>query len=195
MSEEERSKWNARYREGSHAAAEPSPSLVEIEALLPLRGRALDVAGGAGRHALWLARRGYEVTIVDISDVGLRIAEERAREEGLSISTWRADLATESVPFGPWDLILVSHYLDRALFPALVDALSPSGLLVVLHPTKRNLERHEKPGAPFLLEEGELLRLAGALSVVKWDEGWLPSGRHEARLIARKAATTAQSGG
>ena len=59
----ERDKWNRRYREGSHGSHEPDPLLLHayenfIEPLFPEAGRALDVAGGVGRHAIWMAEHG-----------------------------------------------------------------------------------------------------------------------------------------
>lgn len=186
MSSDERTKWDARYREGSHAGAEPSKVLVEIEALLPARGRALDVGGGAGRHALWLARRGLDVTIADISQAGLAIATERARAEGLAVRTLVADLETDPLPAGPWDLIVVFHFLLRPLFSVFPHVLAPGGVLAVVHPTRANLARHDRPGAAFLLGDGELPGLVIGLEIVRYDEGWLDEGRHEARLVARK---------
>ena len=193
MSEVEWIKWDARYREGSHTAAGPSAALVAIEALLPaavsgagVQARALDVGGGAGRHALWLARKGFDVTIADVSEVGLSLARDRARAEGLDLRTVALDLESEPLPGGPWGLVLVSHFLHRPLFAAFAGALAEGGVLVVLHPTRTNLERHAKPGAAFLLGDGELPSLARGLTIVRYDEGWLEEGRHEARLVARR---------
>jgi hypothetical protein len=59
-------------------------------------------------------------------------------------------------------------------------------MLVYVQPTRRNLERHAHPSARFLLEEGELGRLAEDLGVLRLEEGWSSSGRYEARLLARK---------
>jgi hypothetical protein len=66
---------------------------------------------------------------------------------------------------------------------------SPSptgGLLVVVHPTRANLERHGKPGPDFLLDDGELLGLVSSLEIRRYDEGWRDDGRGEARLVARR---------
>lgn len=187
MSRDEKLKWDARYREGSHTGAAPSRVLIAIEPLLPTTGRALDVGGGAGRHALWLARRGLDVTIADISEVGLALASERARAEGLAVRTVQADLESEPLPEGPWDLIVVFHFLLRPLFGVFKEALAQGGVLAVVHPTRSNLARHDKPGPAFLLEDGELPGLVKGLQIVRSDEGWLEEGRHEARLLARKA--------
>lgn len=187
MSDAERERWDERYREGA-GATEPSSFLLSLDDRLPRRGRALDLAGGRGRHAVWLARRGLDVTLADVSEVGLRLAREAAESEGVRIRTVAVDLERDPAPPGPWDVIVVFHYLHRPLFERFPELLAPGGLLVYCQPTRRNLERHERPPARFLLEEGELPRLLGPLEVVRHEEGWLEEGRHEARVVARNPA-------
>jgi tellurite methyltransferase len=144
------------------------------------------VAGGAGRHALWLARRGLDVTLVDVSDVALAQAAKGDPRPGRLIAQPR-DLEEVPLPAGPWDLILVFDYLQRSLFSPLAEALSPGGLLLYVQPTRRNLERHARPSARFLVEPGELrAAFDGALEIVRYDEGWLEGGRHQARLLGRR---------
>lgn len=185
MSAHDREKWDARWRERG-PSAEPSRLLTALDLLLPRTGRALDVGGGAGRHASWLADRGLEVTVADVSPVALELARAEAAARGARLATIEIDLEVEPLPAGPWALILCFHFLERHLFPSYRAALAPGGVLVVVHPTRRNLERHASPSARFLLEEGELGRLAGELEVLRLDEGWLDGGRHEARLVARR---------
>ncbi len=190
MSLAERTKWDARYRASSPSFT-PSPFLAELDAVLPRRGRALDVGGGAGRNALALARRGLDVTLADISPVGLDLARAEAERAGVPLATVALDfeLELDATPAGPWDLILQLHYLHRPLFARYPALLAPGGLLVVVHPTRTNLERHSKPGPDFLLEDGELPGLVSSLEIVRYEEGWLDEGRHEARLVARRAPT------
>ena len=185
MPENDRTKWNARYSEEEIPRA-PSSFLTGLDALLPRRGRALDVAGGAGRNALWLARRGLTVTLADVSDVALEAASRAAADEGLSLATLRVDLEETPLPAGPWDLVVCTYFLHRPLFAAFPAALAPGGWLVFAHATRRNLERHARPGPAFVLEEGELATLVRGLRVVQLAEGWFEEGRHEARLVARK---------
>jgi hypothetical protein len=104
------------------------------------------------------------------------------------ISTVEVDLDTEELPSGPWDVITVANYLQRDLFAGLVERLVPGGVLAVIIATETNLERHERPGAPFLLEPNELPRLIGDHDVLEHSEDWRPNGRHEAHLIARRSA-------
>jgi tellurite methyltransferase len=184
VSESDREKWNERFRE-QRKLSSPSPFLLELDGILPRRGRALDVAGGAGRHAIWLARRGLEVTLVDISDVALDIARREAAASGVALSTAQADLDETPLPSGPWDVILCFNYLQRSLFPEFARALAPGALLVIEHPTRSNLARNPHPPAHRLLEDHELRALVGGLEVVQYDEGWFETGRHEAHLVAR----------
>jgi tellurite methyltransferase len=183
----DRERWNVRYLD-EEAPPPPASWLEGLDAWLPRRGRALDVGGGSGRHALWLARRGLEVTLADVSDVALERAARDARAEGLSLATVQVDLDAAALPPGPWDLVLCVYFLHRPLFPALAAALAPGGLLVVAHATRTNLERHPRPGPRWVLEDGELPTLVRGLEVLRYEEGWLESGRHEARLVARRPA-------
>jgi SAM-dependent methyltransferase len=182
----DRERWNERYRAEGWPTA-PAPWLAGLDAVLPRHGRALDVGGGTGRNAIWLARRGLDVTLADVSDVALERATRDAQAEGLSLATVRTDLESEPLPPGPWDLVLCAYFLHRPLFAALASALAPGGLLVVAHATRRNLERHPRPGPRWVLEERELPTLIHGLEVLHYEEGWLESGRHEARVVARRA--------
>jgi tellurite methyltransferase len=188
----DRDRWNARYRDAL-AVPDPSPFLTSLDALLPRRGRALDVAGGSGRNALWLSRRGLDVTLADVSDVALERAAAAARAGGLALTTLRLDLETAPLPAGPWDVVLCTYFLHRPLFAAFEDALAPGGLLVVAHATRTNLERHPRPGPAHVLEDGELRTLVRGLELVRAEEGWLESGRHEARVVARRPDTAPRS--
>lgn len=184
MSEEDRRRWNTRYRE-QEGIREPSQFLRSLEDWLPRTGRALDVAGGAGHDALWLARRGLEVTLADVSDVALERAAESAREAGVSLRLQRLDVETEPLPPGPFDVVLCLNFLWRPLFAGFPKVLAPGGLLVFAQPTRSNLQRHAHPSARFLLEDGELPGLVQGLEIISSTEGWTEEGRHEARLVAR----------
>ncbi len=88
--------------------AEPNRRLVdEVGALSP--GRALDLGGGEGRNAAWLASRGWDVTIVDFARVGLDRAGEMARQQGTALTAVHADLADYAPPEGVFDLVLIMY--------------------------------------------------------------------------------------
>lgn len=159
--------------------------------MLPKSGRALDIAGGAGRHSLWLAELGWQVTLADISSVGLQQAARRASERGFSIRTLQIDYDDDPLPPGPWDLIVSVLFYCPAHWIQFASVLAPGGVLVYLQPTRRNLERNSRPPASFLLPDGELPSLIPGLEVLRYEEGWLADGRHDALLIARRSAAEA----
>jgi tellurite methyltransferase len=148
---------------------------------------ALDVACGRGRHALWLAEHGYRVTAIDRDPDALRELSEEARQRGLSITTGLLDLerGADVIPAEVVDVILVVHYLHRPLFPQLLAALRPGGVLVYETFTTAQAARGKPTNPDFLLRPGELRDLVGSLDVLAWREGEF-DGRDIASVIARK---------
>lgn len=187
MSGSDRQRWDARYRAREGFRGRPPAWLEQVRASLPQAGRALDVAAGAGRIAIWLARRGLEVTAVDVSAVGLSLAREVAADEGVKVATVVADLEREPLPEGPFSLIACFDYRQPDLFPAMVGRLAPGGVLLAQLATVHNLQRNEKPSRKWLAEPGELGAAADGLEVLLSEEGW-QEGRHVARLLARRNA-------
>jgi 2-polyprenyl-3-methyl-5-hydroxy-6-metoxy-1,4-benzoquinol methylase len=178
----DRDRWNARYRQSDRAGV---PVLLGRDLhLLPRSGRALDVAGGSGAAAAILAARGLTVTVVDVSDVALALAAERAEQSRLQVETRQIDLTAEPLPEGPWAVITCFDYLDRSLFAPMVEQLAPGGMLVVSIATRTNLERHERPGPRYLLDDGELRSLLDGLELLVYRERWNLDGRHTADAIA-----------
>ena len=186
MAEDDAERWDRRHA-GAGPGRPPEAFFVRHAAHLPRGGRALDLAGGTGRHARWLARAGLDTTLADVSAVALRTAEARAAAEGLRLHLVPCDVE-EAVPAGPWDVVLVSWFLPRDPWDGVVAALAPGGTLWVLHPTRRNLERHAHPSARWLLEEGELAaRVArSGLEPLVLEEGWDHAGRHLAAGVFRR---------
>ena len=153
---------------------------------IPARGRALSVGGGGSTESLALAESGLDVTVVDVSDVGLAMAGDHARAAGHPITTVCADLDIEAPPAGPWDVIIDANYLNRDLFPKLrAELQDPGGVLAVSIATSENLERSPKPSRQHLLEPDEILTLGHGLEVLHHSEEWRANGRHEAHLVAR----------
>jgi SAM-dependent methyltransferase len=192
MSEVDRDKWDKRYREQGVESRTPHAFLTGLASVLPRKGRALDVAGGSGRNAIWLARHGLDVTLVDISREGLALARSEAAAAGVHLELALSDLETEPLPAGPFDVVFSANFLRRALFAEFPRVLAPGGLLVFVQPTRKNLERNPRPPAPFLLDDAELPRLIQGLEIEAYEEAWFPSSdgqRHEAHLLARKPRT------
>jgi SAM-dependent methyltransferase len=131
MSEDDRARWDERYRIGDWADIdEPATILKKAEAWLSPPGLALDVACGAGRNSLYLARLGFTVISIDISWEGLQRLADRAHAEELPIHIVHADLEHLFLRDECFDVILNNRFLLRSLFPAFKRALKPGGLLL-----------------------------------------------------------------
>lgn len=128
--------WDERYREEGFAyGTEPSRYLMEQGIYLEAGKRALAVADGGGRNAVWLAERGLDVTVVDLSAEGLARAQELANQSGVQIKTMHADFLAWSGR-DPFDVV-VSVYLHLppdarcAAHKRMVDTLAPGGILIL----------------------------------------------------------------
>jgi SAM-dependent methyltransferase len=198
MSVADRIKWDERYRAGAYAEREhPSALLAEWEPRLP-RGRALDVACGAGRNSLFLAATGRAVDAVDISAVALDRARETATTRGLEVRWIEADLEDDpaaSLPREWYDLIVLIRYVNSRLLKPLLGRLAPDGVLLC----EQHLESHEDVVGPktttFRLRRNELLHdVVGQRepgdAVVYYSEGLVtePDGKLAAlaRLVLRR---------
>jgi SAM-dependent methyltransferase len=189
--------WDERFLGGSHGGPTPDPLLSvsrKYWGLPPTRDgtpraspRALDLACGAGRHAIALAAAGFEVTAVDFSREGLRKGSELARRDGVCVDWVEHDLEGAGTDLGValYDLAAVFFYLHRPLFPVLERCLKPGGLLVY---KTYSVDQLRYPGGPrqraYLLEHNELLRAFAAFRVLVYEEEW--EGKGTASLIAKK---------
>lgn len=99
--------WDQRFR-ASGWPTEPDPFLVELLDPLPV-GKGVDLGSGPGRHGLWLARKGWRMTLVDSSKVALAMAREQAAANSLAIDTVEADVLTWHAATRDFDLALVAY--------------------------------------------------------------------------------------
>lgn len=158
--------WDERYAERQQWSAEPNGLVAELLGDLP-PGEAVDLAAGEGRHALWLADRGWRVTAVDFSDVGL--ARGRSVPGGDRVTWVTADVLAWSAPAASVDLVLVAYlHLPEAdtldLLTRAVGWLRPGGRLLVLGHDVENLARGVGgPQEPAILHSVERLAPVAAL--------------------------------
>ena len=114
--EEDKARWNKKYDTEKYIAGrDPIPFLQNHTDLLP-KGKALDLAIGEGRNGVYLATQGFQVTGVDISEVGLKKAQALAAEKGVTLATIVADLEQYDIPPNTFDVIICAYYLQRDLF-------------------------------------------------------------------------------
>jgi tellurite methyltransferase len=172
-----------------HDSTAPSEWLVRNHHLLPPAARALDVACGRGRNALWLAAHGFETTAIDRDPAAIAALAARARTERLPLTALAMDLEAAGVTVGleVYDVVVVVHYLHRPLFPALLAALRPGGVLVYETFTVAQASRGRPTNPAFLLEPGELPRLVAPLEILAAREG-----DYEGRMVSSVVARAAQ---
>ncbi len=164
-----RARWDLR-----HAEAEGPGTVAQVllrnRHLLPERGKALDLACGRGASALWLAEQGLEVHAWDFSPVAIERLRTEAAARGLEIRAEVRDVVAEPPPPGGFDLILVSHFLERDLAPALVAALRPGGRLFY-QTFVREVNLGRGPGRDeWRLAPNELLQLFSGLRLHHYRE-------------------------
>ncbi|WP_332816400.1 class I SAM-dependent methyltransferase [Ramlibacter sp.] len=163
-----------------HGLQPPSDWVCRWSHLVPAGGTVLDVACGAGRHMRWFARLGHVVTGVDRDPGALAFASAAGR-------TVQADIENGPWPFAgeTFDALVVTNYLWRPLWPALLGSLAPGGVLLYETFAEGN-ETVGKPSRPdFLLRHGELLELCRGLRIVAYEDGYLDD---PPRFVQRAAA-------
>ena len=152
----------------AHGHDQPSEWVARWAHMIAPRGAVLDLACGSGRHSRFLAALGFKVCAVDRDP---RALDALGGEAGVTVR--QADLES-----GPWPLdglqfdgIVVTNYLHRPLFPHLLDALAPAGVLIYETFAAGN-ERFGKPSNPdFLLRHGELIDVVRSrLRVIAYED-------------------------
>ena len=188
MAASDRQRWDAKYA-GKSVATELTPNdwLLQHIDSLP-RGRALDLATGLGHSAIELARRGWDVTAIDVSPVGLRLAVETAARWGVRVHWVAADLDTYPLPREHFDVATCFYYLDRNQLPGRIgQSLRPGGVLLFETYT---LDQLRVPGNHLtnpvhMLRPGELLTMFPSLRVRHYRDVVLPD-RAIASLVGER---------
>jgi 2-polyprenyl-3-methyl-5-hydroxy-6-metoxy-1,4-benzoquinol methylase len=144
------------YQDGYISKREPAQLLRDNIGLLP-KGKALDLAMGEGRNALYLAGQGYTVTGVDRSGAAVRKCLHLAKEWGVLVNAMTADLTFYSVPPEEYDLIINFYYLQRDLIPKIKSGLKPGGMVVFETYTEEQVRYGHPRNPAYLLKSNELL--------------------------------------
>jgi 2-polyprenyl-3-methyl-5-hydroxy-6-metoxy-1,4-benzoquinol methylase len=182
--------WNSRYQTATDMPP-PCQVIAAYTHLLPTAGTALDLACGLGANALLLAHHGLKTYAWDYAETALERLQAEAQTQQVQIHTELRDVVISPPPPNMFDVIVVCHFLDRHLAPALTQALKPNGLLFYQTFTRTRVSDAGPKNPAFRLADNELLHLFADLQVVIYrEEGNIgdtaPGVRNEALLIARK---------
>jgi SAM-dependent methyltransferase len=180
--------WDERFREGEYPQnPDPSPVLDQYLSEVP-DGRALDVATGTGRNAVFLAAEGYDVDAVDQSREGLRITGENAASRGVEsrVNLIQADIPTYTVPADTYSLITVSFYRVVDRLPGLKEALQKGGYLFIEHHLRSEAATPSGPSDDrYRFGANELLQACLDMTVLYYDAGVENRTDGEQRATAR----------
>jgi SAM-dependent methyltransferase len=189
-SEGDRRHWDKLYDTKSYVYGK-EPSIFLREYLNVLNsfhgGRALDLATGEGRNAVFLAKKGFTVDGIDLSEVALRKAKRLARENGVLVTTIIADLTQYKIKPDSYNVILNFDYLQRNLIPQIKKGLKRKGIIIYENHTIDQLANLEGRNIrrDYLLNRGELKELFKEFEILFYRES--NDGRNaKASLVARK---------
>lgn len=154
----------------------PNSDLIRYRALLPKQGLALDVACGLGADALYLAQQGFDVLAWDASSVAIKRLQKEAKAQDISISTSCVEITPSVFKRGRFDLVYVHRYLDRDIFPAIIESLKPGGVLFYQTFTQSTAAECSPTIGPtnkaYRLATNELLSLCSTLTIKVFLEGF-----------------------
>ena len=193
MSDKER--WNLKYEGTTYIyGKEPTAFLKEKLSLLK-KGKALVLAMGEGRNAVYLAENGFDVTGVDISEVGIEKCERLAEERGVVVNSIVADLTDYDMGKEQYDLITNFYFYDKSILAGVIESLRPGGIFI-FETYSRDHPKHSKFGPKnpdYLVKPNELLEIFKSLRILYYEDTVteLDEGMHKGkaaliRLIARK---------
>lgn len=196
---EDQKRWDKRYRERKPDLNRGANTLLKKYFRSLPKGKALDLAAGEGRNAVFLAEHGFEAEAVDISPVAISRARRLARARGVRIKAIAADLDAYRLLPGRYDLILNFYFLDRRLIPRIKRGLKKGGMVVFeTYTTEQKKLGTGGPGqTQYVLKPNELLRLFRGFHVLFYREGVFREGgkrRAIASLIARKGGRVPGAG-
>ena len=184
-------KWDRIYAAAdTHTRIQACHVLNNFAYLLPDNGTALDLACGLGGNALFLAERALHTTAMDISSVAI---EKLDAQQHPLINVRCVDIDSTVLKKSTYDVIVVSNYLDRGIVDAIMQAITPGGLLFYQTFVLDKTEPEKGPGnGAFLLKANELLSLFNELQVLAFSDlgTWGDAARgfrNQSYLVARRS--------
>ena len=194
-----KARWNERYDRDMYIYGKEPVTFLKQKMDGLKKGKALVLAMGEGRNAVYLAQNGFDVTGVDISEVAIEKCNKLAEERNTAVNAVVADLTDYDMGIGQFDLITKFYYHEPSIFPQIIDALKPGGVFIleqfsIDHLKYRETSRFGPRNPDYLIKPNELLDHFKSLrilyyedTVVELDEGMHKGAAAVIRLIAEKA--------
>ena len=163
----DKTRWDSKYDTDKFIFGKrPIRFLVNNFHLLP-KGRTLDIAMGEGRNGVYLATKGFDVVGVDISEKGLQKAHQLANELNTKIETRVVDLENYQLEKNAYDLVICTYYLQRDLFPQMMDAVKPGGMVLV-ETYNMDYLNYSQFNKNYLLKTNELLEVFKDFKIIRY---------------------------
>ncbi|VAW72819.1 hypothetical protein MNBD_GAMMA10-1623 [hydrothermal vent metagenome] len=170
--------WNKIYRQKDITAATAAEVLLENTRLLPAHGKVLDYACGLAGNGFYLANKGYDITLWDVSDVAIEKASASAKKRGLKLQAEVKDLEKiTSAPEAQFDVIVVSYFLHRESLRSIYDYLKKDGLLFYQTFSGKQFNGVGPSREAFRLQRGELLKVYADMKLLYYREDLYQEGK------------------
>ncbi len=189
-SEDDRNRWNKRYSAREYIYGKRPLKFLEEKLGLLVKGKALVLAMGEGRNAVFLAENGFDVDGCDVSDKAIEKSKLFARERGVTLNAFVADLEEYKIPANTYDLITCFYYTQIDLIPQIKEALKKGGMVIFETYSIDQLKYGKDAPGPknpaYLLKHNELLDLFRDFHIIFYREGEIAENKSVASLIAQK---------
>ena len=189
-SEDDRNRWNKRYNTGEYLYGKEPLRFLKEKLDILVRGNALVLAMGEGRNAVFLAGNGFDVDGCDISEKAIEKANLFARESGVTLNAFAADLEEYKIPADKYDLITCFYYTQKSLIPQIKEGLKKGGLVMFETYSIDQLKYGKDAPGPknpaYLLKHNELLDSFRDFRILYYREGEIAENKSVVSLIAQK---------
>ena len=189
-SEEDKKKWNKRYNTKEYIYGKEPIKFLKDNINILARGKALVLAMGEGRNAIFLAENGFDVDGCDISEVAVEKSKLLAARSNVQLNAFVADLEKYKIPTNKYDLITCIYYTQKNLIPQIKNGLKKGGMVLfetyTIDQLKYGADVHGPKNPAYLLKHNELLDFFRDFHILYYREGEIAPDKSVASLIAQK---------
>ena len=189
-SEDDKNRWNKRYNTGEYLYGKEPLKFLKEKLHFLVRGKALVLAMGEGRNAVFLAGNGFDVDGCDISEKAIEKAKLFARESGVALNAFATDLEEYKISADQYDLITCFYYTQKSLIPQIKEGLKKGGMVMFETYSIDQLKYGKDAPGPknpaYLLKHNELLDSFGDFRILYYREGEIADQKSVVSLIAQK---------